>query len=310
MNKKLITALVALSLVVITTANTTITAKAESLPATVAVLDTALDTNVNTLQGKVAYEVCILEWNSCPNGKSFQEGPGSAYIPLKFFNQNGFEHGTQMTSVLTEANTDIKVVFVRIIGNTATGARQITNEITFVNALDWVIKNSSRFNIQAVSMSQGHHNLLNSPNYCPNTPRTVEKIKTLASMGIPVFLPSGNGRDYKRIDWPSCLDDSISVGAATDYDQIPIWSNVDQSKIDLYALGFADAMRPTSQRVSISGTSVAVQVAAAQWMKLKNAKPSLTYQQLLDRLKSTSTQIANPAGLTGGLINLKAALNG
>lgn len=310
MNKKLITALVALSLVVLTTANTTLTAEAETLPPTVAVLDTALDTNVNTLQGKVAYEVCILEWNSCPNGKNFQEGPGSAYIPLKFFNKNGFEHGTQMTSVLTEANPEVKVVFVRIIGNTATGARQITNEITFVNALDWVIKNSARLNIQAVSMSQGHHNLRGSADYCPNTPRTVEKIKTLSSMGIPVFLPSGNGRDYKRIDWPSCLDDSVSVGAATDYDEIPIWSNVDASKIDLYALGFGTAMVPTSLRVNVSGTSVAVQVAAAQWMALKKAKPALTYQQLLDRLKSTSTKIANPVGLTGGLINLKAAMNG
>jgi hypothetical protein len=308
MNKKIITALVALSL----TIPTMYIAKADSsnLPPTVAVLDTALDTNVNTLQGKVAYEVCILEWNSCPNGKNFQEGPGSSYIPLKFFNKNGFEHGTQMTSTLTEANADVKVVFVRIVGHTATGSRQITNEVTFVNALDWVINNKNRFNIQAVTMSQGHSNFLNSANYCPNTPRTVEKIKSLAAMGVPVFLPAGNSRDYKRINWPACLDDSVSVGAVTDYDEIPIWSNVDVSKVDLYALGFASAMRPTSQRVNISGTSVSVQIAAAKWMELKKAKPELTYTQLLDRLKSTSTKVSNPVGLTGLMINIEAALNG
>jgi hypothetical protein len=308
MNKKIITALVALSLIIPTMSN----AKAEtsSITPTVAVLDTALDINVNTLQGKIAHEVCILEWNSCPNGKNFQEGPGSSYIPLKFFNKNGFEHGTQMTSVLTEANPDIKIVFVRIIGNSASGSRQITNEVTFVNALDWVINNKDRFNIQAVTMSQGHGNFLKSDNYCPNTPRTVEKIKTLVGMGIPVFLPTGNARDYKRINWPACLDDSVSVGAVTDYDEIPIWSNIDTSKVDLHALGFASAMRPTSQRVNISGTSVSVQIAAAQWMALKKARPELTYSQILDRLKSTSTKVANPVGLTGLMINIKAAISG
>lgn len=308
MNKKIITAVIALLIILpsIYKAN----ANTSSVTPTVAVLDTALDINVNTLQGKVVHEVCILEWNNCPNGKNFQEGLRSSYIPLKFFNKNGFEHGTQMVSVLTEANPDIKVVFVRIIGHDSIGLRQASNETTLVNALDWVINNKDRFNIQAVAMSQGQNNFLSSTKYCPNTPRTAEKIKSLVGMGIPVFLPTGNAKDYKRINWPACLDDSISVGAVTDYNEIPVWSNIDTSKVDLHAPGFASAMRPTSQRVNISGTSVSVQIAAAQWMLLKKAKPGLTYSQLLDRIKATSTQVFNPVGLTGLMINIKAAING
>lgn len=276
----------------------------------VAVIDTALDRNVNTLQGKISHEVCILESNSCPNGKNFQEGPGSSYIPLKFFNKNGFDHGTLMTSVLTKANPDIKVVFVRIVGHTLTGERRATTENAFINALDWIIKNKYKFNIQAVTMSQGHHNLLDSLSYCPNTPRTVEKIKDLIAMDVPIFLPTGNIGDYKRIDWPACIDESISVGSVSNNGKVPDWSNMDMQKVDLYTLGFFQAMRPTSQRMNISGTSVSTQIAAAQWLSVKKQYPELTYSQLLDKIRSTSIKVSNPVGITGFMINIKAALNG
>lgn len=310
MNKKLITALVALTVLIPTAANAAFKTEASlSVPPTVAVLDTALDGQVNTFAGKIVQEVCILDWASCPNGQKFMEGKDAALLPYKFISKNGFDHGTQMTSVLTESNPDVKIVFVRIVGNSAQGSRQITQESTFVNALNWVIQNKDRLNIQAVAMSQGHHNLLPGQNYCPNTPNTVSKIKTLVAMQVPVFLPAGNTRDYSRIDWPACITEAIAIGAATDYDEIPIWSNMDVNKVDFYTLGVTTAMSPTSLRTNVSGTSVAVQVAAAQWMAIKKAKPELSYTQIYDLLKRKSVKILNPKGLAGDMINLKGALS-
>lgn len=306
MNKKLITALLAITLTI-----PTVVAKAEpTKPATVAVLDTALDTSIPLFQGRIVHEVCVLDWASCANKQKFMEGPGAASMPLDQMKKNGFDHGTQMVYSLLTTNPNVNVVFVRIVGATPTGVRQITNETTFVNALDWVLKNKDRFNIQAVSMSQGHHNFPKVKNYCPNTPSTQSRIKSLVSAGIPLFLPTGNTRDYSRIDWPACIDESISVGATTDYEEIPLWSNIDINKTDFHALGILSVMGPGSTPMRALGTSVSVQVAAANWMELKAAKPTYTYQQLYDTFKKTSVTVYNPTKVAGYMMSISGALNG
>lgn len=309
MNKKYITALALLTMLIPASANAALKTEALISKPTVAILDTALDTSIPELQGRIAYEVCILDFNSCPNGKNFMEGPGSAGLPSNIISVNGFDHGTQMSSVFANNNANANIVFVRIVGNTPNGVRQTTNESTFVNALKWVIDNKDRFNIQAVSMSQGHHNLIPGANYCPNTVNTISKITELALRDTPVFLPAGNGRDLKRIDWPACIDASVSVGASTDYDQIPIWSNVDVNKTDIYALGQTSVTLPGGKKTNAIGTSIAVQVAAAKWMTVKNVKPTLTSQEILTIIKDKSKVIRGIGGTYGRLIDLEAVLN-
>lgn len=308
MNKKLITAFMAATLIVTTTVYTA--SAAETQKPTIAILDTALDTTLPIFKDRIAYEVCILDWMSCPNGRSFQEGPGSATMLPNLISKNGFDHGTQMTSIFLANNPDANVVFVRIIGATKAGARQTTSESVIVNAFDWVAKNQSKFNIKAVSMSQGHHNLLNGTNYCPNTPNTAAQINKLVSMDVAVFLPAGNARDVSRIDWPACIDSSISVGASTQDDYMPIWTNVDMNKTDFYALGLINATSPGGATKLVAGTSASVQVAAANWIKLRSLKPGLTYQQAYDLFKSTAIKIPGVKGTSGLMMNLNGALNG
>jgi hypothetical protein len=318
MNKKITMALIAtvvLSAYLATTVSLPATANAGLKSATlqtptIAILDTALDTSIPAFQGRIAHEVCILEWNSCPNGQAFMEGSGSAVLPASIISKNGFDHGTQMVSAFLKNNSNANIVFVRIIGNSPQGSRQIANERTFINALDWVYKNKERFNIQAVSMSQSHHNLLPGANYCPATSTTQNKIKEFVSAQIPVFFPAGNLRDYKRISWPACINESISVGASTDYDEMPIWTNADINKTDFYALGIMPLTVPGNRTVNAVGTSVSTQVAAAQWLTIKNSKPSLSYQELYDLILKTSKPIIGPRGLTGKMINISGAING
>jgi len=310
MNKKIITALIALTLIVPATSHAANLSNKTITP-TVAILDTALDSSLPIFNGRIAYEVCILEWNSCPNGKSFMEGPGSTNLPAKIISKNGFNHGTQMTSIFVANSPNVNVVFVRIIGNTAGGDRQIANEITLTNALDWVYKNKDTLNIQAVTMAQGHHNLGFATNYCPSTPATQTRLKTFVSAGIPVFFAAGNNGDLKRIDWPSCIDDSISVGAATAQDELAIYSNYDVNKVDFIALGNTIASDVvTGKQLNVRGTSASTQIAAANWLKVKQAKPTLSYQDLYTLISRTSSPAKSTSNIIAKLMNSTAAING
>lgn len=310
MNKKLIAALIAITLAVPTTAQAAgLKNRTDSKPA-IAILDTAIDTSLPAFQGKIVQEVCILEWTTCPNGQSFMEGPGAASMPADLITKNGFDHGTFMTSVFTKTNPDVNIVFIKIIGNTSTGLRQNAGEASVYNALKWVKNNASKYNIQAVTMSQGMHNLgAAGTDYCPKTPTTQQSVKDLIDIGIPTFFPSGNGRDYLRIDWPACLDESISVGYVDQQNEISTSSNNDTVKLDFFAPGFFTIAGPGNVSKNISGSSAAIQVAGAQWINLKAAKPSYTYEQLLTALRSTASSTVGRQGTFKKLININAALS-
>lgn len=310
MNKKLIAALIAITLAVPTTAQAAgLKNRTDSKPA-VAILDTAIDTSLPAFQGKIIQEVCILEWTTCPNGQSFMEGPGAASMPAALITRNGFDHGTFMTSVFVKNNPNVNVVFIKIIGNTSLGLRQNAGEAAVYNALNWVRDNAAKYNIQAVTMSQGMHNLGPAgTDYCPKTPTTQNSLKSLIAMGIPTFFPSGNGRDYLRLDWPACLDESISVGYVDQQNEISVNSNNDAAKLDFFARGFFTIEGPGNVLKNISGSSSAIQVAGAQWFTLKAAKPGYTYEQLLTALRSTASSTVGRQGKFTKLINIDAALS-
>ena len=277
-------------------------------PATVAILDTALNAKLPEFKDKIVQEVCILEWNSCANGQSYMEGPGAASMPLKQMIVNGFDHGTKMTSTQVLTNPNIKVVFIRIIGATPTGVRQIANENTFLNAFNWIISNKDKYNIQAVALSQGHGNFMPGSNYCPTTPNTVNAINSLDSMGIPVFVAAGNNRDLNRIFWPSCIPSSIAVSASSVTDGIAVYSNYDKNLTDMFANGRLKVTNPEGYYFFEDGTSISAQVAAAIYMGLKTKYTEYSKQQILDLMKSKSYPVKNKT--IPGYIVSKDILNG
>lgn len=310
MNKKIIVAFIATIIAIPTTAQAAL--KSESLVSvpTLAILDTGLNTSLPVFNNKIAYEVCILDWNSCPNGTSYMEGTGASVLPLSILSSSNFSHGTQMASAAIAENPDMKIVFVRIIGNTATGGRQLTGPNTLAKALKWVYDNKEKFNIQALSMSQGHHNLLNQFSYCPIHGAVDLQIKNLKSINVPSFFPTGNAYDYSRIDWPACHPDSIAIGASSSYGSIESYSNSDLNLTDFYAKGSARVFVPSGSQANASGTSISAQIAAAQWIKIRSVKPFLSYQETYDLIKNTATSIKSSKVKSGILINLGAAING
>ena len=313
MNKKIITALVALTLVLPTTATAAvknnISNRTVQVP-TIAILDTAIDTSLPIFKDRVVYEVCIVQWSSCPNGMSLMEGPGSATLKTEWLSSNGFDHGTQMTSLALKTNPNVNIVFIKIIGTNAKGFRQAAGEATVYNALEWVIQNKTKFNIMAVSMSQGHHNLIAGADYCPKTPITESKINTLNSMDVGVFFPTGNIRDYSRIDWPACIPSAIAINATMPAQSIAIYGNHDPLLTDFFAQGTTQAITVGGKTVNVAGTSASTVIAATSWATIKAAKPNLTYAQIYDLISRTSINTFNSRIASGKLINLEAALNG
>ena len=311
MNKKIAVGILALALTVPATSHANIKNRTVTTP-TLAILDTALDTSIPSIKEKLIYEVCILEWTTCPNGQSFMEGPGSSTLPLASITKNGFDHGTQMASVAIAANPNMNIVFVRVIGQNINLDRQITGEKTVYSALDWVYANKDRFNIQAVSMSLGDSNISGAGHYCPSTPNTQKSINNLLSSGIPSFFPTGNGRNYNRIDWPSCIPESFAIGSGSK-NGIDLISNSDQLLTDFYSLGNTKATSPGNVIKNAAGTSVSAQIAASQWIALKQSKPGYTVKQLTDLIHSTSTKINRGKKFPdsfGNLFDLTKAING
>lgn len=309
--KKLITALVAITLI-ITSMPAQANLKNKTSVPTLAILDTSLDTSIPAIKSRLIGEVCILDWKSCPNGSNFMEGAGaSGMVPSTCILKRDFTHGTQMSSIAIANNPNMNILFIRIIGNTRDCTRQVTSINTVPNALKWVYNNKDKYNIKAVSMSQGHHNLLKSTNYCPVT-NVDYWVDWLSKSNIPVFFPSGNGRDYLRIDWPACVPASIAVGGVEMENPLRVSfnSNYDKNLLDIFSPITSTVIFPGGQVGNGYGTSVSVQVAAAKWLALSTSKPTLTLNQVLDLIKRTGTPVTNSVNSSGIFFDLDKASNG
>jgi hypothetical protein len=315
MNKKITGLLIALTLLVPSTVANAALKNKSSVP-TVAILDTALDTSLPIFKDRIAYEVCILEYLSCPNGKSFQEGPGSSVMDPKFIKSNGFEHGTQISSLFVANNKTYNIVFIRIVPSGPTGLRKPLTYNAVDKALTWVYQNKDLYNIKMISMSQGDHSSLGAPktDYCTKRNTTNILIDQLWQSGVVSFFPTGNNSDYQRIDWPACIPNSVSVGSVDKLNTIFITSNADINNptlVDFYAQGHAVPLVNPGNIPSVgSGTSYATIVAAAQWATISDSKPGLSVSDLYTLIKNKSTQVKSARVPSGNMINVNGAING
>ena len=303
MKNKLITAVLALSLL-----SPVAISQASGVDAPVlAILDTALDSSLPQFKDKIVTEVCIVQYAVCPNGNAFQEGPGAASMPADIINKNGFNHGTIMTDVAIKSNPNLKVVFIKIVGNTSTGVRKPSGESSISAALFWVKENASKYNIKAVSLSQGTHALgAAGTDYCPKYSRTISAVTSLMSINIPVFAASGNNRDYKRIDWPSCIPEVVAIGAVDQIGEITSYSNNDPSLLDFFALGNMTAVGPGNVSKNIAGTSAATQVAAAAYLSLSNTTGK-SGVELINIMSSNAIKTTGRQGTFNKLISMSSA---
>ena len=272
------------------------------------IIDTGIDSSLSIFQDRLIYEVCLLDWYLCPNGRTFQEGVGSATLRGAIANLNGFDHGTQMASIAVTRYPQLKFIFIRIVANNAYGNRLSVSNENVGKALEWVQLNREKFNIRAVSMSQGTHQLLSGSRYCPSIPSVQKMVTHLKLDGVAIFFPVGNQGDKKRIDWPACIPDSVSIGAVNEKDEIPSYSNMDFSATDMYALGNTIAIVPGGKTINASGTSISTQIAAVQWIQFATKHPEASFTQIFQALRTSGKLVFDKDYRFGRKIDLDAAL--
>jgi hypothetical protein len=263
----------------------------------IVIIDTAIDSSIPELKAKIVQEVCILDRMTCPNGQKFQEGLGAATLSPSQIYSNGFDHGTSMALVANKVNPDANIVFIRITGMKSNGTRDNTSVFDIEKALSWVILNKEKYNISSVSSSMGSRVLGTGLKYCPTNAThsgLVGNINKLLALNVPTIFSAGNNRDYKRIDFPACIEQSVAIGGATEDNAMSPFSNA-APEVDFYFLEVFNVNNNT-----VRGTSASAAAFSAYWAK--NYKG--TYQSTYDYFVSISKKAAGRTTSTNRLVSL------
>jgi hypothetical protein len=263
----------------------------------IVIIDTAIDSSIPQLKAKIVQEVCILDRMTCPNGQKFQEGLGSATLPPSQIYSNGFGHGTSMALIANKVNPDANIIFIRIVGMKANGTMDTSNVFDIEKALSWVILNKEKYNISSVSSSMGSHVLGTGLKYCPTNVThsgLVGNIDKLLALNVPTIFSAGNNRDYNRIDFPACIEQSVAVGGATEGNTMSPFSNA-APEVDFYFLEVFDVNNNT-----VRGTSAAAAAFSAYWAKNYKGSYKLTY----DYFVSISKKAVGRSTKTDRLVSL------
>jgi hypothetical protein len=160
----------------------------------------------STLIGGEVTEICLAAPSVC----------SSSPTPRNTSEFKAFNHGTIMADVARSNNAEIPLVLIEA-GTTKTG---VITGIQLSNALNWVIANSAKYNIKAVSFS---YNAGNGSRCTPASPgvsistthnNVVNAIVALKASKIDFYASSGNYGSGNNIDYPACISDSIAVGSS------------------------------------------------------------------------------------------------
>jgi hypothetical protein len=298
-----------LSLALVVTLGVYTPAKAEPLPKSLVLIDTAFDTSIETISKSVIFESCIMDWSMCPNSRSFQEGPGSASIATSLMTAPGISHGTQMVSISIMTSPNQKIILIRLIAYNSRGVRLPVYESSVIQAFKWISSKRVELNIGAVAMAQGHHPTSTSKSYCPKSVEMERLIMELKVLDVPVFLPAGNAGDKLRIDWPACIPTAIAIGAIDSKGQIASYSNYDRTLIDFYVSGTSPALLPGGGSTTATGTSVSTIIAASYWMKVLEQRPDLRLAEISQLFRNTGPIIFDSKFRYGRKMDLEAVVN-
>jgi hypothetical protein len=186
-------------------------------------------------------------------------------------------HGNAMAEVAKKQNQSLSIILLRATTPSSRAVNPV-NAGNFIDALNWVNKNSSK--VGAVSFSRYFNgNRVCSPasgntasyggvKRADNTIRTL--ISTLKAKGIPVFVSTGNKMGAK-VDYPACILDTVSVGTGGRNTQGTIVSsNAFDSNTDYFASYDFSNYDSNVFGLIPQTTSSATVAVAAQWLTTGN----------------------------------------
>ncbi len=274
----------------------------------IGVVDSGVDSAHPDLAGAVVAEACLCraDGGCCPNGSSFQIGPGAA--------QDDRGHGTGVAGIITSDGhvaapgvaPGAQIVAVKVINSTFTCCIS-----DVISGLDWILDN--RPDVAAINVSLGTLNTY--PGDCDNadaiTGGMTFIIEALRAAGIPVFTPSGNAGNSGAMSAPGCVSASISTGAVYDEDlgpldffacpepftaahQVACWSNSSPT-MDLLAPGGMTTTSALGGGVWTDfGTSFSVPHATGCAALLAQADPGIRAGAIETTLKATGHPVVDP----------------
>lgn len=253
-----------------------------------AIIDSAINSNNFP---SIIHEVCFTTVKSpipaqnmsCPNGELFMEGKGSASapwplqidfktklpVPGSFNLNNATFHGDTMVKAALTVNPNLKIVFIRFndvtsLGNSRGDAKALAL------AFDWVSKNSFKYSIDALSVSQSSVSAENLA-LCTKDTVTVNAVASLNANNIPVFAATGNDRLKDVVGFPSCVSGVIGVGAMGNETQLEGLTNTGPG-LDMVAPGKVRITKYNGSPTDTAGSSTATAVSAASYVNRNTHK--------------------------------------
>jgi hypothetical protein len=275
----------------------------------VAVLDTGVDTQHPNLADKLVAEACFAQGypagsGDCPNGSTTDTGPGSgSYCAF-----GGCGHGTHVAGIAVGDGASYPGV--------ARGAGLISIQVfsegdaaacspepapcpagwssDLIAALEHVRDELLPLHpIAAVNLSLGG-DLYDDQQECDDE-NAAEKaiIDDLRADGVAVVAAAGNDSE-SAIGAPACISSAISVGAVTDFDTVPGFTNSAQF-LSLWAPGHGiRAPRwQTTGFTTMTGTSMATPHVAGAFAILRQGRPLADVSEVLGAFQATGVPIAD-----------------
>jgi hypothetical protein len=286
--KKVLLALLSASLLI------TVTQPAQAEDQKVlAIIDSAINSkNFNA----IIHEVCFTTTGAvpnkmaCPNGQTFMEGPGAASAPWPTSINSTTFHGDAMVKAALVTNPNVKIVFVRSADVTTIGNTLGAQPTALAAAIDWVSKNSAKYSIDAVSISQASISRDNL-NACTSTGTlanvgviATKAVSLLSASNIPVFAATGNDRSSTVVGFPACVPGVIGVGALHSLTMFEKATNRGPG-LDLVALGKVTITKyGRSEPTDISGTSAATVVSSSSYVAKNTNQAFANYLSLLPKV--------------------------
>jgi subtilisin family serine protease len=272
--------------------------------ATIAILDTGVQTDHPDLEGAVVHEECFCSGATpsqacCPGRTARASGPGSA--------RSLHVHGIHVAGIALSRGKvssfgvapSARLVSVRVLNDQNRG--QLSD---WVAGLDWVL--AERPDVRAVNMSLASDVLsadgceieCRGQPLCALNLLFASAIDALRARGTLVFVASGNSGATATLASPACVSNAISVGAVDAQDRVARFSNGVFSNsapgLDLLAPGVnivSDG--PDGGLATLEGTSMATPHATGTAALLLSAKPGASYDEILDGMRSTGLPVTD-----------------
>jgi len=242
----------------------------------VVIIDSGVDSSHPMLSGRVALEACFTVANSCPNKTSKQIGAGSAALVDW--------HGNHVSAIA--AGTIGVAPGAKIIAVNVFDKDQSSDELSVINALNWVLSISSKYNIASVNMSLGTSRVYRD--YCDTvSPKITTVIHSLYGKNIPVVVAAGNSYSIGMSN-PACISKVVSVAATNLNGNVMPFSNLSSTTTFVApGLKIVSAAYGTETR-SASGTSMAAPHVAGILALYRQAYSDHSISKMLQRLIAAS----------------------